>query len=186
MGKIYTGQGDDGYARLRSGRRLPKCDLRFEVLGDLDELNCLLGWCRAGCDDWPELRETLKAVQARLMAISAEVADDTDRPARCLSYRTGPEDVRWLEQQIDETLKTLRLPADLVLPDGTELACRLQIARAVCRRAERSLVRLHLQANLSLEGALAFVNRLSDALFVWALEADRKAGRDEDIWKQRP
>ena len=164
--RIYTRGGDEGRTSLGDGSRVSKLDPRVVALGEVDELNSLLG-----------LAGGLDRVQNELFDLGADlsvpyVAGD-DR------LRVAPESVERLEQEIDAANAALPELRSFVLPGGGERAARLFLARAVCRRAERAV--------LAVEGAnpaaAVYLNRLSDLLFVLARAANAEAGVDEPLWK---
>ena len=156
--KLYTRRGDEGRSDLRDGVRTRKDDPRFAALGTLDELNAALGLVRTAATG--VLAERLAQVQHELFALGAAVAggeawDDTEAVAR-------------LEVWTDEWTAAAPPLTRFVLPGGPEAAARLHLARAVCRRAERTLV--------TLGRTSAYLNRLGDALFA----AARVAAGDEE------
>ena len=188
MGKrIYTRSGDRGTTGIHGGDRVPKDDIRIEANGTLDELNCHLGVVRAAFAGFghpsggtgkpsresPALPECpspvdalLHTVQNNLMAIMSQVA--TPAAKRTENPNQLPEDlVPAIEAQIDAFTEEAGENSHFLLPGGTPLAAELQLARAVCRRAERRLWTLHRQDPLP-EAILQYINRLSDLLFVMA------------------
>ncbi len=178
--KIYTKTGDRGETSLYGGQRVPKDALRIEAYGTVDELNSLLGVAEAESTD-PDLRQILVGIQNRLFDVGADLASpDTGKSGKI--RRIGDSDVRALEQIIDSVDETLTPLSSFILPGGSPVAARLHLARAVCRRAERAVVRLAHNETIT-PAVIVFLNRLSDLLFVLARQANHKAGIDEVHWK---
>jgi len=178
--KIYTRTGDAGETALFDGRRVPKSDLRVEAYGDVDELNAVVGLVLAeGLDE--DLAAMVRAVQRDLFALGGRLAD----PARKIAGRVGKvaigdPDIARLEEWIDALEMELTPLRHFILPGGTRAASLLHVCRTVCRRAERRVVQLGSEA---VEPALlAYLNRLSDFLFVLARAANRRAGVAETEW----
>jgi cob(I)alamin adenosyltransferase len=174
--KIYTKKGDAGETSLwgQAGeRRIGKDDLRVEAYGTVDEANAALGLARATLENGP-LAERLEQIQHRLFALGADLA--TLNPRR--QHHVTPEDVARLEEWIDEWDATLPPLKHFVLPGGTPAASALHLARTVVRRAERRVVALYRQEPGPPEH-VAFLNRLSDLLFVMARVANHQAGRGD-------
>jgi len=178
--KIYTRTGDAGETALFDGRRVPKSDLRVEAYGDVDELNAVVGLVLAeGLDE--DLAAKLRVVQRDLFALGGRLAD----PARKIAGRVGKvaigdPDIARLEEWIDALEMELTPLRHFILPGGTRAASLLHVCRTVCRRAERRVVQLGSEA---VEPALlAYLNRLSDFLFVLARAANRRAGVAETEW----
>lgn len=168
--KVYTRTGDDGTTGLVGGQRVPKGDPRIDAYGTVDELMAVIGLCRAAS---PELDSTLAKVQHHLFNVGSILAT--------LPEDVGPQQPRatdgniaWLESCMDETNADLPALTSFVLPGPGEANARLHLARTVCRRAERLVVGLP-----GCEVEARYLNRLSDAFFVWARAA---AGGDETLW----
>ncbi len=158
---IYTGGGDKGQTSLGDGSRVSKLDPRIAALGDVDELNSVLGWCAAGLD----------RIQNELFDLGADLSVPSgDRLQIEQPY------IDRLEAEIDEANARLEPLRSFVLPGGTETAARLYLARAVCRRAERAVLVVDGTNPL----AAVYLNRLSDLLFVLARLAN---GGDEPLWR---
>jgi cob(I)alamin adenosyltransferase len=168
---IYTGGGDRGETSLGDGTRVPKTDARVEAVGEVDELNSLIGWA-AALEGAPEV---LQRIQNELFDLGADVATP-EQPGR-ERLRLSQEQVGRLERDCDAANSQLEPLKSFVLPGGTELAARLYLARAVCRRAERSVLRVEGASPL----VAIYLNRLSDLLFILARSANR-AG-EEILWK---
>ena len=178
--KIYTRTGDAGETAFFDGSRVSKADPRVEAYGHVDELNAVLGVARAAGVD-AALDAWLDRLQRDLFALGAQLADPASRIApRVTKASLGPDDTARLEQWIDEAEGELPALRRFVLPGGTEAASALHLARTVCRRAERHIVGLGAEAVDA--DLLAFINRLSDLLFVLARLANARAGRPDQEW----
>ncbi len=178
--RIYTKTGDGGQTSLLGGARVSKDDPRIAACGAVDELNAALGAVRAFAE--AKLEALLLPLQKDLFAIGAQLADPTHEvAARRTKAAVTSAGVRRLERLIDA--RQARLPAlrSFVLPGGSPAAALLHQARGVCRRAERSVVTLARQADVD-PRILAYLNRLSDLLFVLARFENRRAGIGEDRW----
>jgi cob(I)alamin adenosyltransferase len=174
--RIYTRGGDAGETSLGDGTRVAKTDARIEACGAVDELNAALGLALAG--PLPDrLRPWLERIQNDLFDLGADLTVPLDDPKQRL--RVVPVQVEWLEQRCDEANAELEPLRSFVLPGGSEAAARLHLARTVCRRAERRTVALGAGASPT---ALAYLNRLSDLLFILARAANRAAGAPEPLW----
>ena len=178
--KIYTKTGDSGETGLFGGGRVPKDAPRIASYGEVDELNAALGLARSAGPP-PEMDELLALVQNKLFDLGAELA--TPDPASRGTQLLGEQDIRRLEEAIDQYEARLAPLRQFILPGGSPLASQLHVARCVCRRAERAIVALsHLEPVSST--AIIYINRLSDLLFVLAREANRVAGVDDVPWKK--
>lgn len=179
--KIYTKTGDRGETGLLGGERLSKDDLRFEAIGEVDELNAAIGVCRLHSGG-TGLDTMLERVQNLLFDAGAELAC---RPGE-LHFRPAfaEEDVAWLEHSIDDQTEALEELRHFILPGGSPLAAFLHLARCTCRRAERAILRLHLRDGVE-KLTLMFFNRLSDWLFVSARTANHLAGSKDVKWSAK-
>ncbi|HMJ00174.1 MAG TPA: cob(I)yrinic acid a,c-diamide adenosyltransferase [Gaiellaceae bacterium] len=174
--RIYTGGGDRGETSLGDGTRVPKIDCRIAAFGGVDELNSLLGLVLA-TDVPDELRQVLTRVQNELFDLGADLSVPfgvTDR------LRITHEQITALERDCDRFNADLPELTSFVLPGGSELAARLHVARAVCRRAERKALEAAEELELN-QLALVYLNRLSDLLFILARAAN--AGAEEPLWR---
>lgn len=180
--KIYTKTGDGGDTGLFGGGRVPKDDPRVEAYGDVDELNAVLGMARA-VESMPRIDEVLVPVQRDLFAIGALLATpDRDKMAQHLQKaRIDERRIAELEQSIDDAESELEPLRAFVLPGGTPKAAALHVARTVCRRAERHIVRLQHDVELP-QLVVIYMNRLSDLLFSLARLANKRAGAGEVTW----
>jgi cob(I)alamin adenosyltransferase len=180
--KIYTKTGDDGKTGLFGGGRVPKDHTRVESYGDVDELNAVIGAARA-VDMMPRIDEILAPVQRDLFAIGALLA--TPHPEKHKEQlekaRLSDKRIAQLEQAIDDCEEELEPLKAFILPGGTAKASALHVARTVCRRAERSVIRLQ-QTESVPQIIVVYLNRLSDLLFVLARVANKRAGAGEVTW----
>lgn len=178
--KIYTKQGDKGFTRLADGQGIPKSDFRLEAIGDIDELNCYIGLliCRIA----PELAQKLQSIQSSLFVLGAHVASDS--PAALGNMELiSLNDIVSLEENIDEMDSKLSPMRFFILPGGHESIATAQIARTVCRRAERSLIRwVQATEQQEYEIAIAYINRLSDYLFMMCRFLHHSLGIPEIPW----
>jgi cob(I)alamin adenosyltransferase len=174
--RIYTRGGDRGETSLGDGSRVSKLDARVGAFGAVDEVNSLLGVVLAG--DVPErLRPLLERVQNDLFDVGADLSVPVG--ARGDRLRIVQEQVDSLERDCDELNAGLRELRSFVLPGGTPAAAGLQLARAVCRRAEREAMKAAAEHEINPLAAI-YLNRLSDLLFIAARAAN--AGIDEPLW----
>ena len=180
--KIYTKTGDAGETGLFGGRRLPKSDPRVEAYGDVDEVNAHLGWAGTQLTHLP-LKDTIRRIQSDLFMLGADLATAPDAPAAATArtVRIGEAEVRALEALIDGWEKELKPLKNFILPGGSPGAAALQVCRAVCRRAERSVVRLAAGEVVN-PVAIVYLNRLSDFLFVLARWVNFREGVEEPLW----
>lgn len=178
--KIYTKTGDDGTTGLFSGKRVPKDSLRVEAYGTIDELNTHIGL--ATCYPMPEqLAPVLERINNLLFTAGSDLATPFDSNLKFSVQRINAGHSAWLEEKIDEFSAILPSLKNFILPGGTKLSAQLQIARTVCRRAERLCVRLANQENIGGE-ILIFLNRLSDFLFTASRLANYLSGVEDKKW----
>ena len=175
--KIYTKTGDDGTTGLVGGARTFKSSLRMEAIGDVDELNAVLGLVRL---DDPE-SDLLRKIQNWLFEVGGELASPADHARAVRSI--GAQQIQELEDSIDIIWAELPPLTNFILPGGCRLAAQIHLARTVCRRAERSVTRLHEEDNISQE-LRTFLNRLSDWLFAYARKANASAGVNDVPWER--
>jgi cob(I)alamin adenosyltransferase len=172
--KIYTGRGDDGMTDLRDMSRVSKTSRRIEAYGTVDEANALLGTLRpTGHED---VDEWLEAVQNHLHVVQADFANpspDEDDP------QVREEHVAELEEWIDTADEELDPLQKFILPGGSESGAALHHARAVVRRAERRAVELATDEPVN-DAAITYLNRLSDALFVFGRLVNKREGVREE------
>lgn len=180
--KLYTRRGDGGETSLFGGQRVRKSSPRIEACGIVDELNSHLGVARAYLEDGP-LADIVAQIQADLFRLGADLATPltAQEPARRVS-RITEEDIKRLEALIDGLDGELPPLNHFILPGGHPAAAHLHVARAVCRSAERRVFAA-LEAGESLSPAVgAYLNRLSDLLFVLARSANYRAGVEDLPW----
>jgi cob(I)alamin adenosyltransferase len=178
--RIYTRAGDAGETSLGDGSRVSKADLRIEAYGTVDELNSFLGLALTG--DLPaEFRPWLEQAQNDLFDLGADLAVPLEDEKR-ERLRVTQAQVERLEELCDLVNARLEPLKSFVLPGGSEAAARLHVARAVCRRAERLTVALSESQSVS-PTALAYLNRLSDLLFILTRAANADAGSSEPLWR---
>ena len=176
--RIYTRGGDTGETSLGDGSRVSKLDGRIEAFGAVDELNAALGLVLAG--NLPdELRGVIARVQNELFDVGADLSVPAGVGGR---LRVEQSMVDRLEQDCDRFNAELPELRSFVLPGGTEAAARLHVARTLCRRAERDVLRAAAKHDLGPLVAV-YLNRLSDLLFVLARAENALAGQDEPLWK---
>jgi len=183
--KLYTRSGDDGSTGLFGGERVAKDHPRVEAYGTVDELNACIGLARAAClDDRAFDRRLIaifESIQSRLFDIGADLATPEGSRHEDKVARIEAHHVEEVEQWIDEIDSGNEPMTSFVLPGGAELASRLHLARTVCRRAERLMVRLNHQEPVT-EHAVVYINRLSDLFFAMARRANRDRGIDDIPW----
>jgi cob(I)alamin adenosyltransferase len=185
LNKIYTRTGDGGATRLATGESVPKSHARVEAYGAVDETNACLGLVRLHTKDAAELDALFARIQNELFDLGADLAT-LEREGQALGYeplRILEAQVTRLESDIDALNGQLEPLASFVLPAGTAAASYLHLARTVCRRAERAVVRLREDPSEAVsDAALKYLNRLSDLLFVAARVANLEAGGDV-LWR---
>jgi len=179
--KIYTRTGDAGGTALVGGTRVSKDDPRVAAYGDVDELNACLGAVRAQSELPGDITGILEQIQKDLFAIGARLADPAEKIAgRVAKVAVTDADIQRLEESIDRFEAELPPLRRFILPGGNRAGALLHLSRTVCRRAERAIVALGVErvdAHL-----LAYVNRLSDLLFVLARAVNHRAGQPEVEW----
>ena len=184
--KIYTRGGDGGETALYGGGRVGKGHVRIDAMGDVDELNATLGWALNDVVD-ADVRTRLESIQHDLFALGAELATPQPEPGRKRPQTPGLPTGRTaeLEGWIDEAETKLPPLTAFVLPGGVPGASALHLARTVCRRAERSVVKLSESESVEPAG-IAYLNRLSDLLFVLARGENHRAGAGDVEWMKAP
>ncbi len=174
LSKIYTRTGDKGTTGLGDGSRVEKDSLRIEVIGTIDELNCTVGMVLVH-DLRDPIRDTLNDVQHRLFDLGGELSMPGYEAIRA-------EDVTMLEQELDTFNAGLPPLKEFILPGGGPAAAACHLARAICRRAERHMVSLSRHEDINPHGQ-AYLNRLSDLLFVLCRILARDEGGLEVMWR---
>ena len=166
---LYTRTGDDGTTGTYGGGRIEKDSLRMHAVGDVDELNASIGLVAS---------EKLQPLQALLFELGADLA--TPPPSTAVR-RLNDDDINRLEIWIDQVDGENDPLRTFVLPGGSDIAARLHLARAICRRAERSVTALHRDGGCLTE-TLVVLNRISDFLFAMARSENKMAGIDDIPW----
>ena len=172
--KIYTRTGDKGTTGLADGSRIDKDDDRVETMGDVDELNCVIGLLLI--EDLPEyLVHDLVQVQHILFNLGGEIA----MPGFDL---VKAEDIKLLETRLDHYNESLTPLKEFILPGGSKAAAYAHLARSICRRAERKIVTLNKSQESAHQLAQNFLNRLSDFLFVISRYVNHNSGVSDVLW----
>jgi cob(I)alamin adenosyltransferase len=180
--RIYTRLGDDGETHLGDMSRVAKTDGRIVAYGTTDELNAQIGVALALAGVPERIAGWLRRIQNDLFDVGADLcvpvglAENHGRPP----LRVRPEQTSWLEARCDEANADLPKLRSFVLPGGSPLAAQLHVARTVCRRAEREVVALDVQASPETR---RYLNRLSDLLFILARSANRETAAAEPLWE---
>lgn len=179
--KIYTKKGDAGTTSLGGGQRVPKDTLRVAVYGTVDELNSQLGLALAGglC---PRLQETLPGIQNELFDLGSDLCFLEEDKVKYKLPEIGEHHVEKLELLIDELNEVVGPLENFILPGGAIGSAQLHVARTVCRRAEREATTLIRQEAIG-PWVLAYLNRLSDALFVMARYENHQRQVAEPLWQ---
>jgi len=188
INRVYTRGGDSGETSLVGGQRLRKDDLRIEAYGTIDELNSFIGLARESAIELAgqapalkELADILRRVQNELFNAGSTLAT-LPADLHPKQPRVTVAEAKQLEHEIDRMNEHLEPLRSFVLPGGSRLNAELHVCRTVCRRAERICVAL--AAREELDGDIVrYLNRLSDALFVWSRWASRQLGVAENLWE---
>ncbi|MEX0830107.1 MAG: cob(I)yrinic acid a,c-diamide adenosyltransferase [Nitrospirales bacterium] len=191
ISKVYTRTGDTGKTRLAGGQEVWKDSVRVEAYGTVDELNSMLGLTRASNEQSGLNREashfienTLKWTQNKLFDLGGILATAPGESFPNMPTVTA-QDVAHIEHLIDECQKDLAPLKEFILPGGGQISSLLHVARTICRRAERVCVTLSKEEPVTPE-IVRFLNRLSDALFVFARWVAKKQGEAELLWERVP
>lgn len=182
--KIYTKTGDKGTTSLIGGTKVPKSHLRIEAYGTVDELNSYIGLCRDILTD-EKSRTVLQEVQDRLFTIGSSLACDPIKEPKMRIPDLKEKDVELLEKEMDKMNESIPEMKSFILPGGHTTVSHLQIARCICRRAERCCVRLELESLEVEQVILKYLNRLSDYLFVLSRYTGHQLLVGEIPWKPR-
>ena len=184
--RVYTRGGDQGQTSLIGGERVSKADQRLECYGTVDELNAtlgLVGEALAASAAGPHLLPIIRRVQNELFNVGCELATP-DPERRAKMPRIEPRHVDALERDIDAVNDELPALRSFVLPGGGWPSAYFHLARTVCRRCERLVVALAVDEDVG-ELPVRYLNRLSDALFVWGRWAAHKDGQPEPLWDSK-
>lgn len=174
LSKIYTRTGDDGTTGLGDGTRIAKNSLRVAALGDVDELNAVLGILQTEPLE-ANIYAVIEAIQHDLFNLGGELCMPDHSMVK-------PERVTALENQLDAWNDNLAPLKEFILPGGSRAAAYCHLARTVCRRAERTMHALNEQEPLN-DPALQYINRLSDLLFVLSRILNKAAGVSDVLWQ---
>ena len=180
--RIYTRSGDQGYTSFIGGERISKNDPRVAAYGEIDELNALLGLCSARAE--PAIAQVLDRESSQLFTMGSHLATPSSATSSANQLPSWNADCcKTLEAEMDEWDQELPELRSFILPGGCDLSAHLQLARCVCRRAERTLVGLHSDSSTEVNlDFLVYLNRLSDWLYCLARVSNHRAGRQEKIW----
>ena len=184
--KTYVGSGDRGRTSLLSGERVEKSHARIEAVGEVDELNSVLGALIATLPEKQgELSGELQGIQADLVHVGAWLATSPGSPTLEMLQEIGPNHTKALEAAIDRLEAALPPLRSFIFPGGHPTAAWAHIARAVCRRAERHVLRLTAGELAERLGAvITYLNRLSDYLFVLARFCNSLHGIPDKVWQK--
>ena len=182
LSKIYTRTGDSGTTGLGDGSRVAKDDLRIDALGDVDELNSIVGVLRSqiavsAIADKAPWDKSLSLIQHWLFDLGGEVCIPNYHLLQSVA-------IEYLENEIDKMNEDLPMLKDFILPSGTLVCSYAHQARSVCRRAERSLMTVHSRDQNIQATALQLLNRLSDWFFVASRALQRAEGGSEVLWQK--
>jgi len=180
--KVYTKTGDKGTTSLVGGVRVLKTDERIEAYGTADELNSHLGLLASLMDDGDD-KQMVENIQNKLFVVSSYLATDQSKTALKNCSIVAESDVKLIEEEIDKIQEIIPRQNNFILPGGTYKASIAHVCRTICRRTERRI--LALTGEVQIDGnILAFINRLSDYLYVLARKLNFIEGKDEKIWKK--
>ncbi len=188
INRVYTRQGDQGETALAGGQRVPKDGARIEAYGTVDELNSFLGAVRATVAELEPGDARLAALAAILLRVQHELFNlgsilaTLPEDVHPKQARVTDAEVLQLETEMDSMNEELRPLRSFILPGGSRLNAELHICRTVCRRAERACVALARVEAIPPE-SVRYLNRLSDALFVWSRWASHVTGAPETLWE---
>jgi len=188
LNRIYTKGGDKGETALAGGQRVPKDSVRIEAYGTVDELNAFIGLACVTCTEETanagrlgKLGHILRRVQHELFNLGSQLST-LPKDLHPKQARITPAEIEQLEHEIDAMNEELPALRSFVLPGGTRLNAELHAARTICRRAERLTVALA-RIEETPPDAIRYLNRLSDALFVWSRWANHVLGVPEVLWE---
>jgi cob(I)alamin adenosyltransferase len=188
INRVYTRRGDRGETSLAGGQSVPKDHARIEAYGSVDELNCFIGVARASLAEAAERQPALAPLASILLRVQHELCNlgsilaTLPEDVHPRQARITAAEIERLEKEMDAMNESLPPLRSFVLPGGSRLNADLHVCRAVCRRAERASVTLARAADVPPE-AVRYLNRLSDAFFVWSRWASHAAGAPETLWE---
>ncbi len=177
--KIYTKFGDTGETALYGGTRIPKDALQIEAIGTVDELNAYIGYAETFIED-TDISDLLECIQNQLFSLGADLATPVSH-TKSSEMRISANFTIEMEKAIDTFSDELPPLTNFILPGGGAAGAVLHVARAVCRRSERCVVRLTREVDVNPE-IVRFLNRLSDLLFVLARVVNHRSQMPEPIW----
>lgn len=180
--KVYTKTGDKGQTSLFGGKRVSKSDLRIEAYGTVDELNSWVGLIRDQPIEDAHVK-TLLEIQDRLFSLGSILASDPEKPLKNIPL-VEKEDIGFLEREMDRMDEELPAMKSFVLPGGDSIVSYCHLARCVCRRAERMVIRLSEESAVP-EIVVQYLNRLSDYFFVLSRKIALEKNVTETPWKPR-
>lgn len=183
LSRIYTKTGDQGETGLVGGQRVSKDAQRIEVFGTVDELNSFVGLARISAREsgLNELESIFERIQHELFNLGSVLAT-LPQDLHPNQPRITKETIEQLEREIDQYNATLPALRSFVLPGGSRICAELHVCRTVCRRAERTLVTMKHAEEIPIE-AMLYLNRLSDAMFVWSRWVNQALGVEEALWQ---
>lgn len=182
--KIYTKTGDKGTTSLIGGTKVPKSHMRIEAYGTIDELNSYLGLIR-DLVAVPHITDIISGIQDRLFTIGSALACDPIKEPKMRLPDLHKEDITLLENEIDKMNEELEPMRSFIIPGGHTTVSHIHIGRCICRRAERSCVRLELESLEVEPMILQYLNRLSDYLFMLGRYVAHLLQVPEIPWKPR-
>ena len=188
INRVYTRQGDQGETSLAGGQRVPKDGLRIGAYGTVDELNAFLGVARATLADMPDDTSQLAVLAAILLRVQHELFNlgsilaTLPADVHPKQPRITDGEVAQLEREMDRMNGELTPLRSFVLPGGCRLNAELHVCRTICRRAERDLVALSRVEDIP-PVTLRYLNRLSDAMFVWSRWVSHVTLAPENLWE---
>lgn len=182
ISKVYTKTGDKGTTSLVGGVRVLKTDERIEAYGTADELNSHLGLLASLMDEGAD-KQMIENIQNKLFVVSSYLATDQSKTDLSTYSIVTEKDVILIEKEIDKILEIIPPQTNFILPGGTYKASIAHVCRTICRRTERRILSLTGEVQID-SNILAFINRLSDYLYVLARKLNFIEGKDEKIWKK--
>ncbi|WP_415906061.1 cob(I)yrinic acid a,c-diamide adenosyltransferase [Neptuniibacter sp. QD72_48] len=181
LSKIYTRSGDQGQTGLANGERVSKTDLRIEVIGTVDELNCAIGIVIASLPSDESITNLLQTIQHQLFDLGGELA--IADPSYVVITQT---EIEYLEEQLDLLNSEIPPLKEFILPGGTVSASYTHLARSICRRAERRIIALLQDESAQVNpNSGIYLNRLSDLLFVASRIKVLRQGGEEILWRSK-
>jgi cob(I)alamin adenosyltransferase len=188
LNRIYTKRGDKGETSLVGGQRVSKDAARIEAYGTVDELNSFVGLAVVSCEEMMSKHPRLESLLSILCRVQHELFNlgsilaTLPEDVHPKQPRVTAEEVSQLEREIDEMNDSLPNLRSFVLPGGTRINAELHVTRTICRRAERLLITLARTESVPIE-TIQYLNRLSDAMFVWSRWVNVAVGAPEILWE---